>query len=270
MQAAAQKYIDSSVSKTINAPNSHTVEDVERAYTLAFESGLKGLAYFRDGCGRAQVLTREDPEAVKAAAAEKVEALETELVILRSRLQRGDAPLGRKKRPTTLKGETRKVMHRGGSAYITLNRDDSGKPFEMFVLTGKAGSDVMMLGEGLGRLASLALQHGASAAEIADELTGIGGHQKFGATMPHAIGSAITALLEEEVDGNGYSRGDVEFDADTVVARLVPEPASGLQASDMMAQDTEATGQLCPECDSFSVVLEEGCSKCHVCGWSAC
>jgi ribonucleoside-diphosphate reductase alpha chain len=61
MQAAVQKYIDSSVSKTINAPNSHTVEDVEKAYMLAYDSGLKGIAYFRDGCGRAQVLYSENP-----------------------------------------------------------------------------------------------------------------------------------------------------------------------------------------------------------------
>ena len=62
MQAAAQQFVDASISKTINAPNSHTVEDVERAYMLAWDSGLKGVAYFRDGCGRAQVLNREEPD----------------------------------------------------------------------------------------------------------------------------------------------------------------------------------------------------------------
>jgi ribonucleotide reductase alpha subunit len=62
VQAAVQKYIDSSVSKTINAPNSHTVEDVEKAYMLAYKSGLKGVAYFRDGCGRAQVLSTDNTE----------------------------------------------------------------------------------------------------------------------------------------------------------------------------------------------------------------
>lgn len=59
VQAAVQKYVDSSVSKTINAPNWHKVEDVERAYQLAWDSGLKGVAYFRDGCYRDAVLTRE-------------------------------------------------------------------------------------------------------------------------------------------------------------------------------------------------------------------
>ena len=262
MQAAAQKYIDSSVSKTINAPNEHTVEDVEKAYTLAFQSGLKGLAYFRDGCGRAQVLTREDPEKVKAEVEtlrEKVEALEVEKTILQARLNRGDdLSKVRQPRPDVLEGRTRKVMHRGGSAYVTVNRKD-GKPFEVFVLTGKAGSDVMMLGEGLGRLASLALQYNAPLATVAEELSGIGGYQKFGATLPHAVGGA---LLQDVAHQNA-----VTFNTEGM---KLPEPATDLQVSDIVAQDTEATGQLCPECDSFSVVLEEGCSKCHVCGWSAC
>lgn len=268
MQAAAQRHIDSSVSKTINAPNSHTVEDVEKAYTLAYESGLKGLAYFRDGCGRAQVLTREEPKtdavptAVIEELKERLEAAETMTAILQSRLTRGDDLSGKRKpRPTTLKGETRKVMHAGGSAYITLNRTEDGKPFELFVLTGKAGSDVMMLGEGLGRLASLAMQHGAPAAAVAEELTGIGGHRKFGATMPHAIGTAIETMLEDEMAGQ-------PLEVEAFIREVLPEPANALQASDTMAQDI--TGALCPECDSFSVVLEEGCSTCHVCGWSAC
>lgn len=256
MQAAAQRHIDSSVSKTINAPNSHTVEDVERAYTLAYDSGLKGLAYFRDGCGRAQVLTREDPDEVREkyedAIGEYKERLEKAERLLANML----GNLGhRRQRPTTLKGETRKVTHAGGSAYITLNRDDNGRPFEMFVLTGKAGSDVMMLGEALGRLGSLAMQHGASANEVADELRGIGGHRKFGASMPHAIGTAIDTLLMDELEPAPF------YEAERV---------EDLQVSSMMTLDIEATGQLCPECDSFSVVLEEGCSKCHVCGWSAC
>lgn len=62
MQAAAQEFIDSSVSKTVNAPNEHTVEDTERTFMLAWDNGLKGIAYFRDGCGRAQVLSREGKE----------------------------------------------------------------------------------------------------------------------------------------------------------------------------------------------------------------
>jgi ribonucleoside-diphosphate reductase alpha chain len=60
MQAAVQKYVDSSVSKTINAPYDATVESVHEAYTMAYDLGLKGLAYYRDGSRDKQVLYRND------------------------------------------------------------------------------------------------------------------------------------------------------------------------------------------------------------------
>ena len=61
MQAAVQKYVDSSVSKTINAPKDQTVEETKKAFDLAWESGLKGVAYYRDGSRNVQVLYHQDP-----------------------------------------------------------------------------------------------------------------------------------------------------------------------------------------------------------------
>src|SRR6185295_18364995 len=49
VQAIAQEYIDSSISKTVNAPNAHTVEDVQKLYMMAYDNGLKGVTYMRDG-----------------------------------------------------------------------------------------------------------------------------------------------------------------------------------------------------------------------------
>lgn len=79
MQAAAQGQIDSSVSKTINAPNSQTEEEVLDAFTMAYELGLKGLAYYRDGSRGKQVLYRDDPSAKITALEARVAELEAML-----------------------------------------------------------------------------------------------------------------------------------------------------------------------------------------------
>lgn len=218
MQAAAQKHIDSSVSKTINAPNSHTVEDVEKAYTLAYDSGLKGLAYFRDGCGRAQVLTREEP---------KIEVKPEKF-----------------SRPPALSGVTWRERSNVGHVYLTVNRDETGKPVEVFINAGKSGSDVLVMGEALGRLISLALQNDTGLYEITSTLRGVGGNGKMNVSLPSAV---ATMLVEDQF--NWDEKEDME---------------SGPPAKEIN------TGQLCPDCQSFSVVMEEGCSKCMSCGWSAC
>lgn len=226
MQAAAQRHIDSSVSKTINAPNSHTVEDVERAYTLAYESGLKGLAYFRDGCGRSQVLTREEP-------AERLTVVK-------------DAKFSR---PPALTGTTWRERASVGHVYVTVNRDTDGKPVEVFINAGKSGSDVLVMGEALGRLISLSLQNGTGLYDITHTLRGVGGNGKMNVSLPNAV---ATMLVEDQF--NYDTKGEVEVDLPQNLTHKAPDN----------------TGQLCPDCQSFSVVMEEGCSKCQICGWSAC
>jgi ribonucleoside-diphosphate reductase alpha chain len=79
IQAAVQRYCDSSVSKTINAPNSQTPEETAKAYTLAYQSGLKGIAYYRDGSRNVQVLYNEDPNVTIARLEAKVKELAAQL-----------------------------------------------------------------------------------------------------------------------------------------------------------------------------------------------
>jgi ribonucleotide reductase alpha subunit len=79
MQAAVQKYVDSSVSKTINAPKEQTVEETARAFELAYAAGLKGLAYYRDGSRHQQVLYHESPNEKIAELEKKIAELEAKL-----------------------------------------------------------------------------------------------------------------------------------------------------------------------------------------------
>ena len=271
MQAAVQRYVDSSVSKTINAPNEHTIEDVERAYTLAYKSGLKGLAYFRDGNGREQVLYKEDPDAVPAANAEPDESVH-ELARLRAEneyLLSTIADLGPDliefDRPDVLSGTTQKVATRAGSAYVTVNRDaDTGRPVEVFFNVGKAGSEVAAMAEALGRLASLALRKGATIGGVANQLDGVGGTSQFNRSIPHAISTALT--VENK-------RAFAKVADEPKVQLTVSNPDGDFEFEGVLKSSEPRGGgrfDICPECHNASLSYQEGCSKCALCGYSAC
>jgi ribonucleoside-diphosphate reductase alpha chain len=79
VQSAVQKWVDSSVSKTINAPREQTVEETKKAFTMAYKAGLKGIAYYRDGSRDVQVLYHEKPNDRIAELEKKIEELEAKL-----------------------------------------------------------------------------------------------------------------------------------------------------------------------------------------------
>jgi len=269
MQAAAQKYIDSSVSKTINGPNQHTVEDVEKAYTLAYETGCKGVAYFRDKSGRDQVLYKDEPTAVPEA--DEVNGLKMALEEAHEQLAELLPFAIEQTRPTTLHGETRKVKTTAGTAYVTVNRTNDGRPTEVFVNVGKAGSDIMELGEAIGRLASLALRKGATLGGVANQLEGIGGNGKFNKPLAHAIGTALTEInLDSATAKPPVALNPVSIGDSTTFTNVAIGSTFSIDPNDTNWTYTSISGDVCPDCQNFSVALEEGCRKCHLCGWSAC
>lgn len=250
MQAAVQKWVDSSVSKTINGPNSHTVEDVKKAYNLAFDEGLKGLAYFRDGSGRDQVLYKDAPSK-EDTQSKVIEKLTEEIALLEETVALGPKAESYR-RPEHVSGSTSRLNTSMGTMYLTINRDDSGHPVEIFVNVGKAGSDVMAIGEAVGRLVSMSLQWGIPTNKIASQLVGVGGTSSLSPGLVHAIGRALE---------NAHSSGD----GSAIAKAAYPAPVT----TNSIAKDTDMR-KLCPECGSFSLVREEGCEKCHHCGFSKC
>ncbi|HEX7736628.1 MAG TPA: adenosylcobalamin-dependent ribonucleoside-diphosphate reductase [Ktedonobacteraceae bacterium] len=280
VQATIQKYTDSSISKTVNAPNDHTVEQVEKLYRLAYEMGCKGITYYRDG-SRDAVLTRiEDEKKAEKKAEEQAVMIEPVASI-----QQGIKP-----RPAVVQGYTRQVNAPEGKINVTINSDEHG-PLEVFVNVGKAGSDIAALAEALGRLISLNLRvlsplsQVDRAKEIAEQLRGIGGSRSvgFGAqqvrSMPDAVARALELHMtsleqssEEQsapahqsngnTNGNGHNgNGNSHNHEDADEASLVDPLALG---------KLTVTGNLCPECGCNTMVYEEGCKKCYSCGHSEC
>ena len=249
MQAAFQKHTDNGVSKTINLPNSATVEDVAKAYQSAYDLGCLGITVFRDGCKAAhggQVLHVGTGAA--GAAKEQPEIEEHEGL--------AHVPTTVKPRPRTLRGVTFRVDTPLGTGYVHVNQSTSGEPFEVFLNVGKAGSDVQADAEALGRLISLTLRMPSPLTprerveEIVKQLDRIGGRRDAG-MGPGRVRSIPDAIAQVLAEYTGLREPGVEH---------VREAREGRpKASDM-----------CPDCQNFTLVFEEGCQKCHVCGFSEC
>lgn len=282
VQAKIQEYVDASISKTVNAPRMHTIEDVKRLYTLAYDLGCKGIAYMREG-SREGVLVRK-PEKTEEKPAE------TALPIPEV-----------KPRPMVVHGSTYQMHTPMGQAYVTINTNGGGQPHEVFVNVGKAGSDVTAMAEALGRLISLVLRVASPVPpverihKVAAELIGIGGARSLGfgenrvRSLPDAVAKAIDRHFgfvkkshpetQSAPITNGHnSNGN---------GRLMSTPVNGLSHHSPSAaiQDTPpsvpaapafapekrmVTVDLCPSCGEGSLVFEESCKKCYGCGYSEC
>ncbi len=268
MQAAFQKYTDNGVSKTINLPNSATVEDVRTAYMMAYETGCSGITIYRDGSKSTQVLNVSSTLNPKT----QVDPL---------------APVA--ERPMILRGRTYKIATPVGEAFITVNRDEQDQPFEVFVTVGRGGMHTMADAEAMGRLVSLSLRLARGAKEtdpkavaqkIVNQLKGIGGasHVGFGKNRVLSLADAIAKILAEDLaqSPSEHRPKDDQPLAETVESlplnlteEVDPEPLN-TGMDDVMQVSGSVHADLCPECGSASFVMEEGCKKCHSCGYSMC
>ena len=202
VQAAIQRWVDSSISKTANAPHDFTIEETKKLYELAYELGCKGVTIYRDGSRDTQVLSTEKPAADK----DEKETTSTKEPPASTPLNKSEYH----RRPQKLTGATYKMKTPLGKAYITIN-DINGKPFEIIVNIGKAGSDVFAMSEALGRVSTLFLRFGElpdgnKAKLLIKHLKGIGGSGAvgFGPNRVESVPDAVAKALEMHI--NGYSR----------------------------------------------------------------
>lgn len=288
MQAAAQTYVDSAVSKSVNLPHEATQDDVAAVFKQAYTMGCKGITVYRDGCREHQPMSvAAEPDVSKEKGklltpspvdGDKVGEGHTEMLNKTMnwqdalvRLKRlgieppqplaeekphGDVPkLRPKERPDVLPGSTVKLQTGCGTLFVTISTDEHGQPVELFAHHGKAGVCSQAQCEAIGRLCSMSLRSGIDPDAVVNQLRGITCHETAGMGPKKVLSCA---------DGIAQAIGQVLAALQKKAPQAPPK------------DDPEATRKTslsfsgsCPQCGS-GTIREAGCVVCKVCGWERC
>ena len=246
MQGTIQKYIDSSISSTVNLPEDITVDTIADIYMTAYEAGLKGITVYREG-SREGILVTDTEEQNN-----EVNDLDLETAVEKSP----------RSRPTQTSGVTRRIRTGEGTLYITINEDENGL-CEVFTTIGKAGGNAAAQSEAISRLISLSLRSGLDPHAIVRQLKGISGPNptwedgRLILSTPDAIGKALDDyLIERSKKPNGEIK---QQNSDIPRITLAQEK-----------KETEGCIEGVGNMECPNVVNESGCLTCRECGWSKC
>jgi len=256
VQAAAQPFIDSAISKTINMPVSISFEDFAHVYLEAYESGCKGCTTYRPNDVTGSVLSVEEPQSAVPAQAADEPQLPLPAPEPRGGVVYMTKPLDR---PVELPGRTYKIkwLDSDHAFYITINdieKDGRRRPFEVFINSKNMEAYAWALA--LTRMISAVFRRGGDISFVVDELKAIfdprGGQWMNGRYVPSLL-AAIGEVIERHLIEIGFlgQRGP----------SILPEtevPAEGARA------------RFCPRCGDASFVKLEGCDSCLSCGYSKC
>ena len=256
MQGTIQRWVDSSISSTVNLPTDVSLETVADIYMTAYKAGLKGITVYREGSREGILVT--DKGAPPEAEAEPT-----------PRIQATVAPrLKPRPRPAITSGVTERIRTGEGNLYITINEDEEGLS-EVFASLGKAGGSAAAQSEAMCRLISLCLRSGLDPATIVKQLKGIGGpnpvwdNGELILSAPDAIGRALERFLER----TGRSAADER--RGTATAEAVTRAAAATQTFQGPGAMPARPMSSCPDCGS-PVAHENACLVCKHCGWSRC
>ncbi|MBH09990.1 MAG: ribonucleoside-diphosphate reductase, adenosylcobalamin-dependent [Candidatus Marinimicrobia bacterium] len=253
MQGIIQKYIDSSISSTVNLPNDTSVETVADIYISAYDAALKGITVYREGSREGILVTDNNKNVINDDNKKKTS-------------DQIDIDKKPRVRPVQTKGVTRRIRTGEGTLYITINEDENGL-CEVFTTIGKAGGNAAAQSEAISRLISLSLRSGLDPHSIVRQLKGISGPNptwedgRLILSTPDAIGKALDDYLNEK---NNSKSSIVDDDEKKLLITMAGNP-------EMENIDTtENSLMICTKCHNHSVVNEGGCLTCRECGWSKC
>ena len=252
IQAAAQEYIDSSISKTINLPEDTSFEAFKDVYAQAYAMGCKGCTTYRPNPVTGSVLSvsSETPKAENPAPAPEIQE-DGDVVYMAEPLDR----------PGALEGLTYKLKWADSdhATYITINDviDAAGRrrPFEVFINSKNMEHYAWTVA--LTRMISAVFRRGGDVSFVVEELQAVfdprGGHWVEGRYVPSIL-AAIGGVIEQHMREIGFLTG----------APASEDGALGGTGS------AKRLGSLCPSCGQPSLVRREGCDTCENCGWSRC
>ena len=253
MQGVIQKYIDSSISSTVNLPSDVEKKTVADIYLAAYKAGLKGITVYRES-SREGILISEEQK-----------AKDTDETMPTTHRRSGD--LRPRFRPGVTQGITKRIRTGEGSLYITINEDEHGL-CEVFTTIGKAGGNAAAQSEAISRLISLALRSGIDPKDVVNQLKGISGpnptweNGQLILSTPDAIGKALESYLFD------FEHPVTAEDTPEEVAktRFTMVDSSPSQQTPNYSARTMTT---CPDCGS-DIFHENGCVTCPSCGFSKC
>ncbi|MFZ1481526.1 MAG: adenosylcobalamin-dependent ribonucleoside-diphosphate reductase [Paracoccaceae bacterium] len=252
MQAAAQKWVDSSISKTINCPVDISFDDFQQVYMAAWDQGCKGCTTYRPNDVTGSVLTVSEASDKTPAEAPQV-AQGGEVVYLSEPLDR----------PAALEGQTYKVKWPGSehALYITINDiviAGHRRPFEVFI--NSKNMEHFAWTVALTRMISAVFRRGGDISFVVEELKAVfdprGGAWMEGKYIPSIL-AAIGGVIERHLIDIGFIEGEG--------LGLKSDPKAAL-----MVVGGSPKGASCPSCGAYEMRMIEGCMTCGSCGHSKC
>ena len=249
MQAAAQKWVDSSISKTINCPEDISFDDFKEVYMQAYDTGCKGCTTYRPNEVTGSVLSVASEEKSKSE-----KEIDGEVIYMSEPLER----------PNTLDGNTYKLRWPDSehAIYVTINDiivNDQRRPFEVFI--NSKNMEHFAWTVGLTRMISAVFRRGGDVSFVVDELKAVfdprGGAWVNGKYIPSIL-AAIGGVLEEHMVKIGFI-----INSDEMLSHQ-KDDLSRVEKLKRLKQKS------CTSCGQFDLQMIEGCMTCRSCGYSKC
>jgi ribonucleoside-diphosphate reductase alpha chain len=260
MQARVQRYVDSSISKTINVPSDLSFADFRDVYQQAYDLGCKGCTTYRPNVVTGSVLTvSKEPKAqqvelpLERPQAKPRDAFEAGGVVYMTQ------PLDR---PEELPGHTYKIRwpETEHAIYITINdiiQDGRRRPFEMFINSKSMENYAWTVA--LTRMISAVFRRGGDVSFVVEELKAVfdprGGQWVAGHYVPSLL-AAIGEVIEQHMIDIGFLPSPQARRESAPLRQVVGMPEMRLRA--------------CPKCGEAALIRQENCDVCTSCGYSRC